>query len=73
MEQKTSVGATYNLFVQLHGFVCRVDDAEILVNLYDAKEMKYIWYVVNRFVRCMWIENIVEILILDCDLVQCDM
>jgi len=42
---KASVGATYNLFVRLHNFVCIVDDAEILVNLYDAREMKYIWYV----------------------------
>ncbi|XP_053406382.1 dedicator of cytokinesis protein 1-like [Mercenaria mercenaria] len=42
VENKASVGATYNLYVMLHNFVCRVDDCEILINLYDAKDMKYI-------------------------------
>ena len=44
MVQKTKgVCQTINLYVMLRNFVCRVDDAEILVNLYDGKEMKYIW------------------------------
>ncbi|XP_052251846.1 dedicator of cytokinesis protein 1-like isoform X3 [Dreissena polymorpha] len=42
VETKASVGATYNLFVMLHNFVCRADDVEVLVNLYDAVNMKYI-------------------------------
>ncbi|WAR21521.1 DOCK2-like protein [Mya arenaria] len=36
METKEQVGTVYNLYVLLHNFVCRVDDTEILVNLYDA-------------------------------------
>ena len=44
MVQKTKgVGLTINLFLKLCNFVCRVDDAEILVNLFDGKDMTYIW------------------------------
>lgn len=43
VENKASVGTTFNLYVMLHNFVCRVDDAEIIINLYDGKDMKYIW------------------------------
>ncbi|XP_060585551.1 dedicator of cytokinesis protein 1-like isoform X2 [Ruditapes philippinarum] len=42
VETKASVGATYNLYVRMVNFVCRVDDCEILINLYDAKDMNYI-------------------------------
>ncbi|XP_052772351.1 dedicator of cytokinesis protein 1-like isoform X4 [Mya arenaria] len=42
METKEQVGTVYNLYVLLHNFVCRVDDTEILVNLYDAVSNKFI-------------------------------
>ena len=44
VKKKTKgIGMTFNLYVMLRNFVCRVDDAEILVNLFDAKDMTYIW------------------------------
>jgi hypothetical protein len=45
-ETRPAWPSSFNVFVMLRNFVCKIgEDADILVNIYDAKEGRFIRYV----------------------------
>ena len=54
-ETRPSWPSSFNLYVMLRNFVCKIgEDADILMNIFDAKEGKFIRYGHDFWCFCLY-------------------